>query len=124
MEKEKTSKLSTATRLLELIARGHSKSDIARMAGVSRQAVTGWCITGRISKEAAIRLANATGVSLSWLLGEQVDEHSGLRPKEREVLEIFNQLPENEQEKMISAFKLRLQELDDFVEKYITRRKK
>ncbi|MFS1539353.1 MAG: helix-turn-helix domain-containing protein [Candidatus Phlomobacter fragariae] len=101
-----------------------SKSEMAKIAGVSRQAVNAWFVKGNISRNSAISIAEAAGVSLEWLYGEEVDERQGLRQNEKELLYIFNQLPLKDQETMISAFKLRLKELDKFVEEYIKRRNK
>ena len=35
------------------------------------------------------------------------------------MLNLFRQLPEAEQERMIDTFALRLKEIDDYVEKYL-----
>lgn len=124
MNIRKISESPLVRRLTELNDRGMSKSEMAKIAGVSRQAVNAWFVKGNISRNSAISIAEAAGVSLEWLYGEEVDERQGLRQNEKELLDIFNQLPLNEQETMISAFKLRLKELDKFVEEYIKRRSK
>lgn len=124
MNIRKISESPLVRRLTELNDRGMSKSEMAKIAGVSRQAVNAWFVKGNISRNSAISIAEAAGVSLEWLYGEEVDERQGLRQNEKELLDIFNQLPINEQETMISAFKLRLKELDKFVEEYIKRRNK
>lgn len=124
MNTRKISESPLVQRLTELNDRGMSKSEMAKIAGVSRQAVNAWFVKGNISRNSAISIAEAAGVSLEWLYGEEVDERQGLRKNEKELLDIFNQLPLNEQETMISAFKLRLKELDKFVEEYIKRRNK
>lgn len=124
MNTRKISESPLVRRLTELNDRGMSKSEMAKIAGVSRQAVNAWFVKGNISRNSAISIAEAAGVSLEWLYGEEVDERQGLRQNEKELLDIFNQLPLNEQETMISAFKLRLKELDKFVEEYIKRRNK
>lgn len=124
MNTRKISESPLVRRLTELNDRGMSKSEMAKIAGVSRQAVNSWFVKGNISRNSAISIAEAAGVSLEWLYGEEVDERQGLRQNEKELLDIFNQLPLNEQETMISAFKLRLKELDKFVEEYIKRRNK
>ncbi|WP_413724698.1 helix-turn-helix domain-containing protein [Sodalis sp. RH16] len=111
-------------RLTELNNKGLSKSDMARVANVSKQAVTGWFRTGSISKTSAIAVAEAGGVSLAWLLGENVDEGTGLKTKEQKMLELFRQLPGDEQDRMIDMFQLRLKELDDYMEKYLRGRYK
>lgn len=112
------------SRLAELSGKGLSKSDMARVAGVSKQAVTGWFKTGTISKKSAVAIAEAAGVSLAWLLGEEVDEASGLKPKEKKMLELFNQLPEVEQDNVIGFTQLRIKEAEKYVEQYLKGRYK
>ena len=106
-------------RLEEITRRGISKADMARIAGVTPQAVNGWFKKGVISKKSAIAIAEAANVSVTWLLGEKVSEDSGLKPNESKMLNLFRQLPEAEQERMIDTFALRLKEIDDYVEKYL-----
>ncbi len=106
-------------RLEEITQRGISKADMARIAGVTPQAVNGWFKKGVISKKSAIAIAEAANVSVTWLLGEKVSEDSGLKPNESKMLNLFRQLPEAEQERMIDTFALRLKEIDDYVEKYL-----
>ncbi len=99
--------------------KGATKADLARVAGVSPQSVNNWFTRGAIGKNSALKIADAYGVSVAWILGEEVHESSGLRDKERRMLELFNQLPEAEQDRMIDTFELRLKEIDDYVEKYL-----
>ena len=106
-------------RLEEITQRGISKADMARIAGVTPQAVNGWFKKGVISKKSAIALAEAANVSVTWLLGEKVSEDSGLKPNESKMLRLCRQLPEAEQERMIDTFEVRLKEIDDYVEKYL-----
>jgi transcriptional regulator with XRE-family HTH domain len=112
------------SRLTEITERGISKADMARIAGVTPQAVNGWFKRGAISKKSAIAIAEAAGVSITWLLGEEVSEESGLKPNEDKMLQLFRQLPESEQERMIDLFQIRLKEIDDYVEKYLRGRYK
>jgi transcriptional regulator with XRE-family HTH domain len=102
-------------RLEEITQRGISKADMARIAGVTPQAVNGWFKKGVISKKSAIALAEAANVSVTWLLGEKVSEDSGLKPNESKMLRLFRQLPEAEQERMIDTFEVRLKEIDDYL---------
>lgn len=44
---------SLISRLTELNGKGFSKTEMAKVANVSKQAVTGWFRTGKISKESA-----------------------------------------------------------------------
>ena len=111
-------------RLTEITQRGISKAEMARRAGVTPQSVNGWFKKGVISKKSAMAVAEAAGVSMAWLLGEEVNEDSGLKPKEQAMLNLFRQLPETEQDRMIDLFQLRLKELDEYMEKYLRGRYK
>ena len=112
-------------RLNELMTmKGISKAEMARIAGVSPQSVNNWFLRGTIGKSSALKLSEALGVSVAWLLGEDVDESTGLNPKESQMLALFRQLPEAEQERMIDVFQKRLKDIDDYVEKYLRGRYK
>ncbi|WP_270502011.1 helix-turn-helix domain-containing protein [Kluyvera ascorbata] len=123
---KKTEELNNqlVARLEEITQRGISKADMARIAGVTPQAVNGWFKKGVISKKSAIAIADAANVSVTWLLGKEVSEDSGLKPNENKMLRLFRQLPEAEQERMIDTFELRLKEIDDYVERYLRSRSK
>lgn len=111
-------------RLNEIIEQKRiSKADIARICGVSSQSVNNWFVRGAIGKSSAIKLADALGVSLEWVLGQDVDSKDGLRPDERRLLELYNQLPnEEEQQNILRIISLRLKELDELYAKYMGRR--
>lgn len=111
-------------RLTELNGRGMTKSDMARIAQVTPQSVNGWFKKGVISKKSALAIADAAGVSVPWLLGEDVGEKDGLRPDEQRMLELYRQLPQAEQENMLRIFAIRLKELDELYEKYMKGRVK
>jgi len=64
-------KLSRPEELLK--AASVSKAGLARIAEVSPQAVNNWFKRGEIGKDSAIKIAAATGLSLSWILGEDTD---------------------------------------------------
>ncbi|PNF10801.1 transcriptional regulator [Enterobacter cancerogenus] len=96
-----------------------TKSDMARICGVSAQSVNNWFVRGTIGKSSAIKLADALGVSLEWILGQDVGERNGLKPDEQRLLELYRQLPEEEQQNMHRIFAIRLKELDELYEKYI-----
>lgn len=106
-------------RLSELNGRGMTKSDMARIAQVTPQSVNGWFKKGVISKKSALAIANAAGVSVPWLLGEDVGEKDGLKPDEKRMLELYRQLPQAEQENMLRIFAIRLKELDELYDKYM-----
>ncbi|QHP58568.1 helix-turn-helix domain-containing protein [Pectobacterium carotovorum] len=110
------------TELMEL--KGISKAEMARIAGVSPQSVNNWFNRGTVGKSSALKLAEALGVSVAWLLGEDVEESTGLSSDEMKMLNLYRQLPEAERERMIDLFQLRLKELDEYVEKYLRGRYK
>ena len=90
---------------------------------MSAQSVNDWFVRGAIGKSSAIKLADALGVSLEWVLGQDVGSKDGLRPDERRLLELYNQLPnEEEQQNMLRIVSLRLKELDELYAKYMGRR--
>lgn len=118
MRKEEPN-LVLVERLTEITDRGVTKADMARIAGVTPQAVNGWFKKGVISKKSALAIADAVGISVAWLLGEDVGEKDGLKPDEQRLLELYRQLPEEEQQNMLRIFALRLKELDELYEKYM-----
>ena len=121
MRKEEPN-LVLVERLTEITNRGVTKADMARIAGVTPQAVNGWFKKGVISKKSALAIAEAVGISVAWLLGEDVGEKDGLKPDEQRLLELYRQLPEDEQRNMLRIVSLRLKELDELYAKYIGRR--
>lgn len=118
MRKEEPN-LALVERLTEIADRGITKADMARIAGVTPQAVNGWFKKGVISKKSALAIADAVGISVAWLLGEEVSETDGLKPNEQRLLELYRQLPEEEQQNMLRIFSIRLKELDELYEKYM-----
>lgn len=121
MKKEEPN-LVLVERLSEITDRGVTKADMARIAGVTPQAVNGWFKKGVISKRSALAIADAVGISVAWLLGEDVGEKDGLKPDEKRLLELYRQLPEEEQKNMLRIVSLRLKELDELYAKYMGRR--
>lgn len=118
MRKEEPN-LVLVERLTEITDRGVTKADMARIAGVTPQAVNGWFKKGVISKKSALAIADSVGISVAWLLGEDVDEKDGMKPDEQRLLELYRQLPDEEQQNMLRIFALRLKELDELYEKYM-----
>ncbi|MEG7414661.1 helix-turn-helix transcriptional regulator [Serratia marcescens] len=119
MNTEKIRATPIAQRLEELIQTRHiSKSDMARIAGVSRSSVNGWFKRGTISKESASKIAAATGVSLSWVLGEDDSQKNGLTEEEQRLLDIYRQFSNTERSNMVAAFEMRLQEVKDYYARY------
>ncbi len=52
-----------------------NKADLARIAGVSPQAVNGWFNRGEIGKASAKKISSVTGVSVDWLLEGSPELH-------------------------------------------------
>ncbi|WP_063657396.1 helix-turn-helix domain-containing protein [Candidatus Arsenophonus triatominarum] len=121
MKKMNIEKESLITqRLDELLKTRHmSKSDMARLTGVSRASVNGWFKRGSISKEAALKLSSATGVSLAWILGEDASNLVELSQDEMKLLDLFRELPNAEKLNMLSAFEMRLKELKEYYNRYV-----
>ncbi|CAM6883971.1 MULTISPECIES: helix-turn-helix domain-containing protein [Enterobacteriaceae] len=120
--KEKTHQINhpQVQRLNEILElKNLTKSDMARICGVSAQSVNNWFVRGTIGKSSAIKLADALGVSLEWILGQEVGEKDGLKPDEQHLLELYRQLPEEEQQNMLRIFAIRLKELDELYERYM-----
>ncbi|POT55116.1 transcriptional regulator [Citrobacter amalonaticus] len=121
--KEKTHQINhpQVQRLNEILElKNLTKSDMARICGVSAQSVNNWFVRGTIGKSSAIKLADALGVSLEWVLGQEVDEKNGLKSDERRLLELYRQLPgDEEKQNFLRVLSLRLKELDAMYEKYM-----
>ncbi len=124
--KEKTHQINhpQVQRLNEILElKNLTKSDMARICGVSAQSVNNWFVRGTIGKSSAIKLADALGVSLEWVLGQEVDEKDGLKADERKLLELYRQLPDDEEKQnLLRVLSLRLKELDAMYEKYMKAR--
>lgn len=96
-----STKEKVIARLTELNEKGLSKVEMARVANVSKQAVTGWFKTGKISKESAVSIADAAGVSVPWLLGEDLSQPDELRRDEQRLVDLYRQLSGEEQRGLI-----------------------
>lgn len=70
MKEKITSKHTTLQERLSTLMemRGLNKSALARIAGVSPQAVTKWFDRGDIGKSSAMKIASIAGVSVDWIL--------------------------------------------------------
>ncbi|ADU71521.1 putative phage repressor (plasmid) [Pantoea sp. At-9b] len=81
------------TRLDELLkAANLSKADLARIAGVSPQAVNNWFKRGEIGKDSAIKISAATGLDLSWVLGESDQMYSTPHQKPASEVEVVGNI--------------------------------
>ncbi|MHC5178630.1 helix-turn-helix domain-containing protein [Serratia rhizosphaerae] len=107
--------------------KGLSQTQVAKLCGWSGASRVANYESGsrNVGADDAIVLARVLGVAPSELLfGDQGDPSLWLNDKQRKMLDLFNQLPEAEQERMIDLFQLRLKEIDDYVEKYLRGRYK
>ena len=107
---------------LDAISQQHhlSGSDLARIAGVGRSSVNAWKKRGTISKDSAAKIAEATNVSLSWLLtGKEDTSREVLDDDEKALLDVYRNLPPVERRNMLAAFQMRLQKLTEFYSEYI-----
>ncbi|HFR5710977.1 TPA: helix-turn-helix domain-containing protein [Escherichia coli] len=107
---------------LDAISQQHhlSGSDLARIAGVGRSSVNAWKKRGTISKDSAAKIAEATNVSLSWLLtGKEDTNREALDDDEKALLDVYRNLPPVERRNMLAAFQMRLQKLTEFYSEYV-----
>ena len=107
---------------LDTISQQHhlSGSDLARIAGVGRSSVNAWKKRGTISKDSAAKIAEATNVSLSWLLtGKEDTNRDALDDDEKALLDVYRNLPPVERRNMLAAFQMRLQKLTEFYSEYV-----
>ncbi|EAS8073784.1 helix-turn-helix domain-containing protein [Salmonella enterica] len=106
---------------LDIIAQQHhlSGSDLARIAGVGRSSVNAWKKRGTISKDSALKIAEATGLSLSWILTGKEDGNDVLSDDEKILVNTFRELPPIERTNMLAAFQMRLEKLKEFYSTYV-----
>lgn len=77
---------------------GMDKKEIADLVGVSKQSVTGWESTGRISKSNLNRLADLLKVDIKWLLSDEAptdfdDSHGKVAAVSEQKYEFSNVTP-------------------------------
>ncbi len=104
-----------------------SQAQLSKMCGWATASRVGNYESGvrNIGADDAVVLARVLGTTPSELLfGEQGDPAQWLDEKQTKLLELFRQLPDTEQDRMIDLFQLRLKELDDYMEKYLRGRYK
>ncbi|ENO7553132.1 MULTISPECIES: helix-turn-helix domain-containing protein [Klebsiella] len=114
---------------------GMSQSELGRRIGATSQSVNGWCQAGILPrKEMLEQLPDITGKPLYWFFMTDEDEDTlhpprsediyVLTPETKKLIEIYDQLPQVEQERFIGLMQLRLEELDAFMNEYLKKRKK
>jgi transcriptional regulator with XRE-family HTH domain len=99
-----------------------SQAQLSKMCGWATASRVGNYELGtrNIGVDDAVVLARILDTSPSYLLfGDEENRGQELPEKQRRMLQLFNQLPESEQERMIDLFEIRLKEIDDYVEKYL-----
>lgn len=112
---------------------GISQSELGRRVGVNSQTVSNWCNTGNFPRKEKLELfPQALGKPLYWffMTDEEEDKLEAttasktvLTEKQSELLEIFDQLPEIEQDRFVLLASQRLEELDKFMAEFLSKRK-
>ena len=114
---------------------GMSQSELGRRIGATSQSVNGWCQAGILPRtEMLEQLPDITGKPLYWFFMTDEDEETlqqprsediyVLTPETKKLIEIYDQLPQVEQERFVGLMQLRLEELDAFMNEYLMKRKK
>lgn len=101
--------------------RGISQKALAELCGWVQSRIGNY-ETGsrRIGADDAIILSRELYLTPAELMFGELPSHSPLiTEKEQKLLQLFNQLPETEQDQMIGYFIIRLEEIDDYVDKYL-----
>ena len=112
---------------------GISQSELGRRVGVNSQSVSGWCNSGIVPRKEKLALfPQALGKPLYWFFMSDEEEEqiaaataskAILNQKQKALLDVFDQLPEVEQQRFIDLAKERLEELDKFMAEFLKRRK-
>ena len=104
------------------IQKGLSQGQVAKLCGWSGASRLANYESGarNVGADDAMALAKILGTTPSELLfGDRGDEGKWLTDKQRSMLDLFKQLPDAEQDRMIDLFQVRLKEIDEYVEKYL-----
>ncbi|EMF7561041.1 MULTISPECIES: helix-turn-helix domain-containing protein [Serratia] len=106
--------------------RGISQKTLAEWCGWAQSRIGNYESGSRnIGIDDAITLSRVLGLRPAELVfGDEDSPENWMNENQKKMLDLFNQLPEAEQERMIDLFQLRLKELDDYVEKYLRGRYK
>lgn len=112
---------------------GISQSELGRRIGVNSQTVSHWCNAGIFPrKEKLALLPDALGKPLYWFFMSDEEEErlasitaskTVLNNQQKALLDVFDQLPETEQERFVNLARTRLEELDAFMQEFLKRRK-
>lgn len=111
---------------------GVNKSGLARICGVTPQSAGKWFKSGSISKDSAMKIADAFGVSLSWLLGDDPEMNSlpddfnftpeMLDERQRNLLKLFGRLPDSEKDNCIKMLAGMVENYDNLFKELIKSR--
>ncbi|WP_368750312.1 helix-turn-helix domain-containing protein [Klebsiella aerogenes] len=123
---------TSAKRIAQVLAeKGWNKSQLAREIGISVQAVQHWAKGGsRPSGQNLAKLAEVSGKPEYWFFTSDEDQsaplmsesnYAGLREDERQLLEVYNELPSVERHNLLSVFQMRLQELKKYYKNYFNK---
>ncbi|WP_288454681.1 helix-turn-helix domain-containing protein [uncultured Enterobacter sp.] len=100
--------------------KGLSQKTLAELCGWAQSRIGNYESASRaIGIDDAIALAKALRIPPAELVFGPESTQEWLSPQHRRLLDLFDQLPEAEQERMIDLFQVRLKEIDDYVEKYL-----
>ncbi|WP_439412138.1 helix-turn-helix domain-containing protein [Enterobacter ludwigii] len=134
MKDETNSKIPPlALRLQQLMKKtGVNKSGLARICSVTPQSVGKWFRTGSISKESAIKISEAFGVSLAWLLDDAEGDSdlvveddflpAALTDRQKLLLKLFERLPESEKDNHIEGLKEMVENYDKLFDELLKSR--
>ncbi|EMC7998021.1 TPA: helix-turn-helix domain-containing protein [Salmonella enterica subsp. enterica serovar Java] len=105
---------------------GLSQGKLAEICGWTQSRIGNYEAGSRnVGVYDAVVLGEALGISPPELLfGEKGSSQAWLSDQHKKLLELFNQLPSSEQQRMIDLFEVRLKEIDDYVETYLRNRLK
>ncbi|EDS4013166.1 helix-turn-helix domain-containing protein, partial [Salmonella enterica subsp. enterica] len=103
---------------------GLSQGKLAEICGWTQSRIGNYEAGSRnVGVYDAVVLGEALGISPPELLfGEKDSSQAWLSDQHKKLLELFNQLPSSEQQRMIDLFEVRLKEIDDYVETYLRNR--
>ncbi len=125
----------SARRIAQLLYEtGWNKSELSRRLGISVQAVQQWASgKSRPSGANLTKLSELSGKPEHWFFQTEEqptpvsqpvsekfnDNLNGLREDQKSLLAVYEALPPAERRNMIAAFEMRLQELNNFYERYV-----
>ncbi|EHL6631259.1 helix-turn-helix domain-containing protein [Salmonella enterica] len=105
---------------------GLSQGKLAEICGWTQSRIGNYEAGSRnVGVYDAVVLGEALSIPPPELLfGEKDSSQAWLSEHHKKLLELFNQLPSSEQQRMIDLFEIRLKEIDDYVETYLRNRLK